>query len=335
MQKHTSINIYKTARRLYKLHALLKRQQQYIHNHLPPLLRTLEAGQPEKFCDASIKRFSKYWQLGLNVVCNSLYLLMGKKLSEDEQHRILLLSVFGPLYDDLFDENLLHLEKIETFTLAPEKHHPCGFKEYAARAVYLRILELAPHREKVIEHLHRVFTWQKASLRQMCADVGEEELYQITYKKSYYSILLYYSVLDHYPSEDVRKMLYPMAGLLQLTNDAFDVYKDLGSGIYTVPNLYLNFDKIQQRFLSDVALFNHSLAKLPFLQQAKNTYGITIHALHAMGWMALSQLKEIARGIDDPQVLATLGRKALVCDMDNLRQKAKWVKQVKNLVNYQ
>lgn len=330
-----TVSTYNTARHLFKLHRQLKKQRHYIQKHLPPLLKTIETYGGECFPPSSIKRFSKYWELGLNVVCDSLYLLMDKRLSEEEHNRILLLSIFGPLYDDLFDENILHLNKLEAFTLQPEKHHAAGFKEHAVQELYLRILNCSPCRQKVIDHMHQVFTWQKASLRQMSSAVGEEELYEITYKKSYYSILLYYSTLDHYPAENVRAMLYPMAGLLQLTNDAFDVFKDLGGGIYTIPNLCLNFDRIRQKFLSDVALFNKQLAALPFSQPAKNQYSITIHALHAMGLMALTQLEQNAQGVQTPQQLAALGRKALVCDMDNLRQKARWVKQVKLLVNYQ
>src|SRR5690606_24899530 len=133
--------------------------------------------------------------------------------------------IFGPLYDDLFDDKLLSEEQIEAFTLAPEKHVPATFEEHAARKAYLQLLELAPDRERVIAHLHCVFAWQKASLQQLSPDISEATLYEVTYKKSYYSILLFYSILDHYPSPAMLEMLYPMAGLLQLTNDAFDVYK--------------------------------------------------------------------------------------------------------------
>lgn len=325
MPQLPTVSLLKTARHLYKLYLHVKKQEQA----LPPLLNTLAAAHPE--IARSLKRITKYWQLSLIVVCESLYGLMGKKLSEAEHERIVLLSIFGPFYDDLFDDAIISFETIEAFTLHPEKHHPSTPEEAVIQAIYLRLLELSPDRNRVISHLHDVFIWQKASLRQMQSDITEEELYDITYKKSYYSVLLYYSILDHYPTKAMMEMLYPMAGLFQLTNDAFDVYKDVQNGIYTVPNLYLNFDKIQQKFLADIELFNRSLAKLPFLRPAKEVYGITVHSLHAMGWIALAQLKEVTRGM----ALADLSRRELVCDMDNLPQKMKWVRQVKYLVNYQ
>lgn len=329
MPQLNTVSLLKTTRCLYKLYLHVKKQEQ----ELPPLLNTLASAHPEIAC--SIKRITKYWQLSLTVLCESLYGLMGKELNRQEHERIVLLSIFGPFYDDLFDDAIMGFDTIEAFTLHPEKHHPSTPKEALLQKIYLQLLELSPDRERVISHLHDVFIWQKASLRQMQSDISEEELYDITYKKSYYSVLLCYSALDHYPSKAMQDMLYPMAGLFQLTNDAFDVYKDVRSGIYTVPNLYLNFDKIQQKFLADIELFNHTLARLPFMQQAKEHYGITIHSLHAMGWIALEQLKEVTRSVHNTKELAALSRKKLVCDMDNLSQKMKWVRQVKYLVNYQ
>jgi hypothetical protein len=333
MQQPT-VSLLQTIRCLCILKWRLKKQARYFNEHLPLMLAQLSAGQSNDFSAGTIRRINKYWQLSLNVICNSLYQLRGLQLSEDEQHRILLLSIFGPLYDDLFDDHILSHEQLDAFTRQPEKHIPQSFEEHVVKEVYLQLLSLSPDREKVIAHLHEVFVWQQASLKQMSPDVSEADLYEITYKKSYYSILLYYSILDHYPAAAVQKMLYPMAGLLQLTNDAFDVYKDVHSGIYTIPNLYRNFERLQQHFMDAVAEFNHYLAQLPFAQPAKAFYSITMHALHGMGCIAMQQLKANTRGVASMAELASLGRKALVCDMDSLSQQIKWVKQVKYLVNY-
>lgn len=334
MQRKNKVGLLKTIRCLSILRWQLKQQGQYIKQHLPPLLDTLAEGREETFTAGTIKRVTKYWELSRLVICNSLYKLSGKKLSADEQHRILLLSIFGPLYDDLFDDKILSHGQIAAFTLNPSQHTPNSFEEYVLRKIYLQLLELSPDCKKVTEHLYQVFLWQKESLKQMSPDVSQEELYEITYKKSYYSILLFYSILDHYPDDAVLEMTYPMAGLMQLTNDAFDVYKDVHSGIYTIPSLYRNFDQLQQHFMNEVALFNQRLMLLPFMQHAKDFYGITIHALHAMGWIAMEQLKEATRGVNSVEELATLSRQALVCDMDHFSQQVRWIRQVKQLVNH-
>lgn len=334
MQRTTNVGLIKTIRCLSMLRGQLKKQGQYMKTQLPPLLDALAAGQQGQFTTGTVKRITKYWELSLHVICDSLYKLSGKQLSAAEQNRILLLSIFGPLYDDLFDDKILTHEQIAAFTLAPDKHNPASFEEHIVKKIYLQLLEQSPEPARLTRHLYEVFLWQKASLKQMSTEVSQEELYEITYKKSYYSILLFYSILDHYPDAAVLGMTYPMAGLLQLTNDAFDVYKDVHSGIYTIPNLYRNFDQLQQHFMNEVASFNHQLMQLPFVQQAKEIYSITIHALHAMGWMAMEQLKETTRGVSSVEELATLSRQSLVCDMDHFGQQVRWIKNVKRLVNY-
>lgn len=334
MQRTKPFSQLRTLYQLCLLRWRLKKQEAYIGSHLAAFLDSLTDGQSGRFSPAVIKRIKKYWGLSLNVVCDSLYRLAGRQLSKEEQDRILLLSIFSPLYDNLFDDKLLSHDQIEAFTLAPESFAPNGFEEATLQKIYLHILEQVPSREKLIEHLHLVFIWQKASLKQMEQTIGEAELYDITYKKSYYAMLFYYAALDHYPDKAVLDMLYPVAGLLQLTNDAFDVYWDLQSGIYTIPNLYLDFNKLEQKFMADVALINQTLGQLPFVRRAKAVYRITIHALPAMGAIAIDQLRSVAAGIQHPAELARLGRKALICDMDNWQQKLKWVKKVNELVHY-
>ncbi|HEY0273418.1 MAG TPA: class 1 isoprenoid biosynthesis enzyme, partial [Chitinophaga sp.] len=285
--QQVNVTLFDTLRILLTLMRRLKRQERHFQEQLPPLLESLSAGQQQQFPAAVIKRIKKYWELSLHVICNSLYELSGQSLSAAERQRILLLSIFGPLYDDLLDERLLSSEQLERFTLHPAAHIPASFTEQVAREAYLRLLHQSPDPGRVMEQLHCLLRWQQASLRQLSPDVAEAALYEITYKKSYYAILLYCSILDHYPAQKIRNMLYPVAGLLQLTNDAFDVYKDIQSGVYTLPNLYCDFNKLQQHFMDSVAAFNRQLAALPYHRYAKMRYGVTIHALHGMGYMAL------------------------------------------------
>lgn len=331
--QQVNVTLFGTARVLLQLIQRLKRQEHYFDEQLPRVLKSLTLEEPP-FSPSATKRLRKYWELALNVVCNSFYELSGHQLSDAEHYRILLLSVFGPLYDDLFDDQVLDAAQLEAFTLQPEKHVAVTLEEQIAKDAYLQLLRLAPDRARVISHLHEVFHWQQASLQQLREDISEQDLYEITYKKSYRSFLLYYAVLDHYPDASIQPMLYQAAGLLQLTNDAFDVYKDIHSGVFTLPNLYRDFDKLQQNFLSGVAAFNDTLDTLPFPAAARKNYGITMHTLHAMGYLALEQLKTHTDHAHNLDELRSLSRNTLVYDMGSLQQKIRCMVQVRNLVNH-
>jgi hypothetical protein len=329
-----SVSNYSILCRMFALYRQVKKQERFLKGHLPQLLAVVAPGLHEPFSAQHVKRITKYWQLGRNLICENLYHLTGKELNDGEHQRIILLSVFGPLFDDLFDDKILDDEQITSLVTRPEDYIAVNNTDRLVTKLYLELLRLTPNRQLFIEQLQAVSFWQKESLKQLHDTIKEEELFQITYNKSYYAVLLFCAVLDHYPNEETRRMLYPIAGLMQLTNDAFDVYKDVHNGVYTLPNLFRNFGQLQQHFMTEVASINYKLGQMPYPAQRKQVYAITIHSLHAMGWMALEQLKEVTANISTFSELSQLSRKSLVCDMDSMTQKRKWLKCIRQLTNY-
>ena len=330
----SSVSTFHILRRVFTMYRQLKKQERYLKSYLPVLLAEVVPGSQQTFTPAHIKRTTKYWQLSLNVICDNLYKLTGEKLNNDEHKRIILLSVFGPLFDDLFDDHILNHEQIASLVAKPETYVPVNTTDHLVTKIYLEILRLTPHRQLLINHMQELFYWQQASLKQLNDRISEEELYQITYNKSYYAVLLYCAVLDHYPTQEILEILYPVSGLLQLTNDAFDVWKDVQKSVYTLPNLYRNFEQLQQQFLAETAVINHKLCQLPYAPRNKKFFAITVHCLPAMGWMALKQLQKTIGGISGFEALRGFSRQQLVCDMDSIQQQMKWLRNIRRFTNY-
>jgi hypothetical protein len=331
---YPSVSTFSILRGVFTLHLQLKKQERYLNNYLPVLLREIVPGCYETFTPTHIKRTIKYWQLSLNVICDNLYILTGKKLSSDEHNRIILLSVFGPLFDDLFDDHLLDHEQISSLVAKPEAYVPINATDQLVTKIYLELLHLTPHPHLLTKHMQELFHWQQASLKQLQNNITEEELYEITYNKSYYAVLLYCAVMNDYPNQELLEIIYPVAGLLQLTNDAFDVWKDVQKGVYTLPNLYRNFEQLKQQFLTETALINQKLWQLPYPTKNKQAFAITVHCLPAMGWMSLEQLQKATAGISDFEALRALSRQQLVCDMDSVSQKMKWLQNIRRFANH-
>jgi hypothetical protein len=312
----------------------VKKQERYLKSYLPNLLRDVVPDYQQTFSDKDIKRITKYWQLALNLVCDNVYNLTGEKLSAAEHKRIILLSVFGPLFDDLFDDHILNYEQITSLVTNPEAYVAQNKTDKLAKELYLKLLRGMPRRQHFIEHLQSVAHWQQESLKQLNNTITATALQEITYKKSYYAVLLFCALLDNYPDQKILEILYPAAGLMQLTNDAFDVWKDAHKGVYTLPNLYRNFEQLQQLFLAETSTINQRLWQLPYPVKAKQTFAIIIHSLHAMGWVSLEQLKQVTTGVTSISALKQLSRKELVCDMDSLQQQLKWLRHIRTFSNY-
>lgn len=326
----SSISLVRVARHLFSLHFQMKQQEKFCRQEIPRLLAAIVPPSTFSFSSKDIQRLTKYYQLAVNLVSHNLYQLTGNKTDDTEERSMLLLSIFMPLFDDLFDNKLLEYHQIESLVTKPESYIPTHDVDLVVKHLYLQLLDLTPHKQNFTDNLKQGMYWEQRSLKQFDKTIGEEELMQITYNKSYYSILLFCSILKHYPDDAMQKALYPISGLMQLINDLFDVWKDNQNGLYTIPNLYPDYAKIEKHFLNEVSSINQQLSALPYLQQRKSNYLIRIHALHAMGWMSLQQLKSVTR----QRALSELGRKELVCDLDNFGQQIKWIRNVKMLSNY-
>lgn len=329
-----TVTLYNLLWRLGSLYWQQQRLERYFNNNLPALLPPIIQQTYSSCSPKQVKRFIKYWQLAYTVICNNVYQLTGHQLTAAEERRIILASVFAPLFDDLLDEGILSQDQITALIDAPEQHRPREATDTLVKEIYLELLQTVPDRNLFVQQLQATSWWQNESLKQRSDTIGEEALYQITYNKSYFGILSFCTLLDHYPSREVEELLYPVAGLMQLTNDAFDVWKDIHDGVYTLPNLYRRFDHLQQLFLAEIASINSRLARLPYAYRGKRSFSITSHSLHAMGWMSLEQLREVTANVGSVGELRSLSRKALVCDLDNFGQQVKWIKQIRRLANY-
>ncbi|MBO9199558.1 MULTISPECIES: class 1 isoprenoid biosynthesis enzyme [Niastella] len=329
-----TVSNYRILSTMLMIYWRVKKQERYLKNYLPNLLGAVVPDYQQSFSDKDIKRITKYWQLALNLVCDNIYKLTGRQLSEEENKRIILLSVFGPLFDDLFDDNILNYEQITSLVSNPETYVAQNKTDRLAAAIYLELLRRMPRQQQFIEHLQTVAHWQQESLKQLNSNISEAALQEITYKKSYFAVLIFCAVLDHYPDQKMLEILYPAAGLMQLTNDAFDVWKDVHKGVYTLPNLYRNFEQLQQLFLNETSTINQRIWQLPYSVKAKQTFAIIIHSLHAMGWMSLGQLRQVTAGVPSFEGLKQLSRKELICDMDSFQQQLKWLRHIRHFTNY-
>lgn len=336
VQNHRPLSVshYQVIRCMLSLYLRLRKQERDLKNYLPGLLNGIATGNEQIFSPAQLKRTTKYCQLALNLICANFYQLTGRRLNREEHKRIILLSVLGPLFDDLLDDRMLTHEQITLLVTHPEEYAPVNTTDLLVKKLYLELWPGIPHKQPFTAHLQEVVHWQQESLKQLNDRITEDELYKITYNKSYYGLLLFYAALDHYPDEEILKILYPVAGLMQLTNDIFDVWKDVHNGVYTLPNLYRNFEALQVQFMVEVAEINYQLGQLPYPTKNKRTYAITIHSLNAMGWIALKQLKIVTKGVTSIAALRALSRKTLVCDMDSMQQKMKWLGQIRRLVKF-
>src|SRR5688500_16857935 len=85
-----SIGNFSILSRMLTLYWQVKKQERFLKIHLPALMAEVVPDHYQSFSASHIKRTTKYWQLGLNLICDNLYHLNGKKLNEEETTRRIL-----------------------------------------------------------------------------------------------------------------------------------------------------------------------------------------------------------------------------------------------------
>lgn len=314
---------------LFKLWRTMKRQEPYFEARAQELLEPLLA-EKNQLKPSGLVRIRKYWELSLHVICRSFYQLNGWKLSAIEEENILRLSLLSPFYDDLFEEGI-PAERIQSLTANPHGFQPEFPEEKIVYTLYCSILNSLKDPASFKNQFLQVFHWQQRSLEQKNIAVSEATLSAIMIEKSYHSFLLFYRLLERFPSPQELELVRRVAGLLQFTNDVFDVYKDIQHNVYTVPNLYGDYSKLRAWLLNEVHLLNSQLAELPFPVKGKKKNTITFHAMNAMCLLALEQLARNTGGKADIDRLRMMRREELVCDMDRFGMTMKWLLKVKAL----
>ena len=81
------------------------------------------------------------------------------------------------------------------------------------------------------QQIYKVFQAQLLSKQQDVPGLSTEMIKDITIRKGAESLLYYRTAFNHPPRNGEEKMLYCLGGLMQLSNDIFDVYKDYKSEV--------------------------------------------------------------------------------------------------------
>lgn len=117
-----------------------------------------------------------------------------------------------------------------------------------------------------------------------------------------------------------------MGTLIQLTNDLYDIYKDLQDNITTLPNQMKDAYAFEQFFIEQIQFMKTLIRQLPYSHKSKKEFSISMAGIYSFGLIAIDQLKKIQGSNDYLPGLKTLPRKKLIIDMEKVSNLAKWFK---------
>ena len=300
-----------------KLTDNLKKQKKFLNQNLASSLKEHLRNSDSTLVEKDINKINKYYGLAVPAILGEAFcVLRGEKMKTNERWTLTSQGVVTGLFDDFFDNNLLSHTYIEKLVTAPEKQEVTKSNEKLFQEYYLKSLELCKYPDENKNQAYRVMKDQIDSIEQEDRGITYNRLLEITNNKGGNSVLYYRFGLDNLPDEREIDVLFQLGSTMQLENDLFDVYKDLQSGIVTIPNSTEKVSDIRKLYTDQFQKFISLSHHMHYPKKNIVSFLDIIMPIINRGMVCLDQFDKLARkngGVFDP---FNNSRKELICDME-------------------
>lgn len=301
----------------------IRKQKDFLRKHVAPLLEEAKQTSDGGLDENDIKKITGYYGLAVPAILGEAFCaLRGREMTEKERLCSTCQGGMTGLGDDFFDKQRLSEEELKDFIERPEHFYGNTASEKLFLHFYKTALANVPDRAKVQQQIMRVFYAQLLSKQQSKQQLSYEVLKDISIRKGAESLLYYRTAFEHSMKKGEEKMLYALGGLMQLSNDIFDVYKDHKNGINTLVTTASKIKSLRFLYSSLLRVGIEAAYRSGYPKRnVKHFLGIISIGIFSRCYVCLDQLEANEKrsgNVFDPKQYQ---RKDLVCDMDTAKNK--------------
>jgi hypothetical protein len=289
-------------------------------------LQTVEEKFDGKFDGKTLDKIVKRYSIQQHFINDSFSCLYGRNNNADEKERNLLYFIMVSVYDDFFDDKTLTNEQIDSIFYHPDEYSAKTFFEKVFIYTHTRLLNEVADRVQYFKDFEGLHIAQKDSLEQFNPKVNDETLLSITTRKGGFCLLMCRHYLDTPYLPEADASWYALGGVIQLTNDLYDIYKDLQEEIITLAIRAKQHEAIYVLYHKHAQALNETIRKLPVTQARKMDLSIILNVIAAFGYVALDNLKRLQADNTCLPAFETLARKELIIDMEKNANRFKLLK---------
>ncbi|NLR77405.1 class 1 isoprenoid biosynthesis enzyme [Chitinophaga eiseniae] len=279
-------------------------------------LRRLESSFGGQLDPASFRKIVNSYSIYIPMICDAFMGLRGRKTSAQEKERMLLYFICSTIFDDFCDRKELSRELLYRISYESEQYQPTRVEERLFLHAHLALKGFVADQSLYEEITRELFRVQVDSDKQFDPAISQEELTRITLGKGGYSVLLCHFYFDSPACAIEQACWYRLGGIIQLTNDLFDIYKDLEQGSVTLPNRMESAYEFSDYFMGEVTAIEKAIAMLPYDTSRRQDFLSGVMGICSFGSLALHRLRELQGQEERLPNLRQLPRKALVVDME-------------------
>ena len=271
----------------------LKKQHHFNQGFIDPYLGTISKNYPQPIDPEVLKKIKKYYCLGIPLTCAVYNQLYGLPLTRQEQINAVMAAIGTPLIDDFTDRKTLDNLAVSQLLLSPETYTPLTVEEATVKDIIISIKKNVPDPKAALQAFYQGVEAQQNTEKQLQPGLSQDELLQLSLEKGAWSHVIFHYLLNTVPTKQVVDVMLHMGGLLQMSNDIFDVYKDYKDGIFTFANTHTNFPQLEIYYTQECRQFCKNTRGLPFKHAQKERFIMFIAIIMGRGLVALRQYKNI------------------------------------------
>ncbi len=321
-------NAFLTPGLLYRIIKNLQHQKEFIQKNIVPEIEAVKKINDGSLDETDIKKMTGYYGLAVPAILGEAFCaLRGEPMTEKERLASTCQGATTGQFDDFFDKQNISKERLEAFIEKPEEMTGKTANEKLFLQLYKTGLQNIPDRELMLAHIYRVYHSQIESKKQAAPGLSFDEIKKITLLKGGESVVFYRVVFASPMEKEEEEVLMKLGGLMQLSNDIFDIYKDLDAGINTLITTTKNVNDIRRLFIALLkegydAAYNLNYKK----QHIKKMLSIFSIGVFSRCFVCLDHLEKSECLSDNVFTPHFYNRNQLVCDMDTAANKLKSVK---------
>lgn len=323
-----ALRIFNTTKLLYTVIKNIDRQKKFIKEHIEPVIDNAKRANDGSLDKADLKKITNYYGLAVPAILGEAFCaLRGQKMTDKERLASTCQGATTGLFDDFFDKQGPGSEALKDFIEKPDQLKGNNANQQLFLDLYTIGLQNLPDPQLTLGWVYRVYKAQVESKKQADPGLSYDEIRSITLNKGGVSLLLYRTAFANQMEKAEEDMLYKLGGLMQLSNDIFDVYEDCLDGISTLITTTKKIGDIRSLFMEllkegAAAAYQTNYPQ----QQVKKFLDIISISIFSRCLVCLDQLKKNEKRSNNIFTPHLYSRKELICDMDTAGNKWRSVK---------
>ncbi len=258
------------------------------------------------------------------MICDAFARLHGRLTNENERKRFIHYFICSSLFDDFTDHGLITEEQLRSISFQPKEYDARTFDEKVFIDSHRLLYDYVGDKKNYDGVTRELFEAQLLSRQQYKSTLSDEAIQHITFNKGGDAVLLCRYYLDVQSCDTEDACWYRIGTLIQLTNDLYDIYKDIQDGIVTLPVRMTDAYAFEIFFKAQIADMNRLIFQLPYPLKQKREFSLSMAGIYSFGLIAITRLKKIQGNAVKLSGLDTLPRKALIVDMENTGNLIRW-----------